>query len=196
MFSRADFDNEEVAWRAINPSSFGFHHGPIPYSRQQRANAATPANQAQPVYPKAVSKVNTGVCDVETDGIGTMCGTIFHDQTSLRRHFRNAHPGAAANPTRTNVAIDEKLQGENALKRWVLMGGWRNARYVRDPGRGPKNGLVAQYADACEEIASEDEEFRRKFGKQPLDCALIYSRAVAPINSPCLRALDTMPALR
>jgi hypothetical protein len=67
------------------------------------------------------------------------------------------------------VGINEQVQGQNALKRWVLTGGWRDARYVREPGRGPEGGLVARYADACERIAREDEEFRRKFDKQPLN---------------------------
>ena len=108
-------------------------------------------------------------CDVDLDGTGSMCGTVFHNQPSLRRHLRDAHPGAAQDPTRTNVGINEQVQGQNALKRWVLTGGWRDARYVREPGRGPEGGLVARYADACERIAREDEEFRRKFGKQPLN---------------------------
>lgn len=111
-----------------------------------------------------VSKVNTGVCDVEVDGTGSMCGTVFRDQPSLRRHLRDAHPGAASNPTRVNITAEERLQGENALKRWVLTGGWRGARYIREPGRGPEGGLVARCADACERIAGEDEEFRSKFG--------------------------------
>ncbi|KKY29445.1 hypothetical protein UCDDA912_g10631 [Diaporthe ampelina] len=165
MLRRLDFENDAVAWRAANPSSFGYHHGPVPYWHQQQlANAVETANQPLPFPPITVSKVNTGVCDVELDGTGSMCGTVFHNQPSLRRHLRDAHPGAAHNPTRVNVGIMEKLHGENAIKRWVLTGGWRDAGYVREPGRGPEGGLVAQYADACERIAGEDAEFRNKFG--------------------------------
>lgn len=168
MLSRLDFENDAVAWRAANPSSFGYHHGPVPYWHQQQlANANTNANadQISPFPAITVSKVNTGVCEVELDGTGSMCGTVFRDQPSLRRHLRDAHPGAAHNPTRVNVGIMERLHGENAIKRWVLTGGWRDARYVREPGRGPEGGLVAQYADACERIAREDKGFRDKFGE-------------------------------
>ncbi|KAK7698017.1 hypothetical protein SLS64_013006 [Diaporthe eres] len=168
MLRRLDFENDEVAWRAANPSSSGYHHGPVPYWHQQQlanANAAPDANQAPVFPPVTVSKVNTGVCDIEIDGTGSMCGTVFREQPSLRRHLRDAHPGAAHNPTRVNVSATEKDQGENALKRWVLTGGWRDARYVREPGRGPEGGPVARYADACERIAGDDPEFRRKFGE-------------------------------
>lgn len=56
----------------------------------------------------------------------------------------------------------------SALKRWVLTSGWRNARYVMEPGyvqhtlricsaytpsRGPAGGLIDRYATACEAIA-------------------------------------------
>lgn len=169
MLKRIDFENDEVAWRAANPSSSGYHHGPVPYWHHQQlvanANAAPNANHAPVIPAVTVSKVNTGVCDVEIDGTGCMCGTVFRDQPSLRRHLRDAHPGASHNPTRVNVTTEEKIQGEKAVKRWVLTGGWRDARYVREPGRGPEGGLVARYADACERIAGEDEEFRRKFGE-------------------------------
>lgn len=101
--------------------------------------------------------MNTGVCDVELDGTGSMCGIVFGGQPSLRCYLRDAHLGAAQDLTaRTNVGVMEQLQAENPIKRWVLTGGWRETRYVREPGRGPKGGLVARYADACERIARED----------------------------------------
>ncbi|KAI3393735.1 hypothetical protein diail_3781 [Diaporthe ilicicola] len=167
MSRQLDFETDAVAWRATNPSSFGYHHGPIPYWNPQRVAAnvnANHASQQSPSLPTTLSKVNTGVCDVDLDGTGNMCGTVFSGQPALRRHLRDAHPGAATNPTRTQVTVDELLQGQNTLKRWVLTGGWRDARYVREPGRGPEGGLIAQYADACERIAREDPDFRRKFG--------------------------------
>lgn len=110
--------------------------------------------------PTTISKVNTGVCDVEIDGTGGMCGTVFRDQPSLRRHLRDAHPRAAHNPTRVNVTAAEKLEGEKALDRWLLTGGWRGVRHGREPERGSKGWPVARYADACERIAREDAEFR------------------------------------
>lgn len=171
MLRRLDFENDAVAWRTANPSPFGYHHGPVPYWHQQQLananpNADTDAAQLLSFPPMTISKVNTGVCDVEIDGTGSMCGTVFRDQPSLRRHLRDAHPGAAHNPTRVNVTAAEKLEGQNALKRWVLTGGWRGARYIKEPGRGPEGGLVARYADACERIAGEDAEFRGKFGER------------------------------
>lgn len=164
MLRRADFENDGVAWRVANPSSFGYHHGPVPYPNQL-ATASDNVDETQSPPLITISKVNTGVCDVEVDGTGTMCGTVFTTQPAFRRHLRDSHPGAAKDPTRTNVSVIEQNQGENSIKRWVLTGGWRDARYVREPGRGPEDGLVARYADACERIAREDEEFKKKFGE-------------------------------
>lgn len=41
----------------------------------------------------------------------------------------------------------------SALKRFVLLGGWRNARYVHEPRFGPTQGILNEYAIACERIA-------------------------------------------
>ncbi|PGH23644.1 hypothetical protein AJ80_02250 [Polytolypa hystricis UAMH7299] len=61
----------------------------------------------------------------------------FPPPPQLRRHLREAHPGATANTSRRNVDTLEIAQGRNEIKRWVLTQGWRNACYVHEPGRGP-----------------------------------------------------------
>lgn len=100
MLRRADFENDAVAWRVANPSSFGYNHGPVPYRNQQPANANSNADQPRPTTPlTTISKVNTGVCYIELDGTGTMCGIVFGTQPSFRRHLRDSHP-AAQDPTR------------------------------------------------------------------------------------------------
>ncbi|KAK5790250.1 hypothetical protein VI817_007537 [Penicillium citrinum] len=57
------------------------------------------------------------------------------------------------------------LQNESAecaLKRWVLFGGWREALYLNEPGRGV--GLIEEYCDGLETIAKEDPDFALRFG--------------------------------
>lgn len=118
MLGRLDFENDAVAWRAANPSSFGYHHGPVPYWHQQQiTNANANGGNHRPSFPPVtVSKVNTGVCDVKLDSTGSICGRVCRDQPSLQCHLRDAHPGAASSPTGVNITVIEELQGENALK--------------------------------------------------------------------------------
>ncbi|KAJ9262128.1 hypothetical protein DTO195F2_3830 [Paecilomyces variotii] len=173
--TRADFDNPAVR-DARNPSTFGYHHGPIPYNndgwlppRQQAArDAGIPAvtaaeNAAPPNAAERLSGVNGHVCDVVVDGSGLMCGVLLSDQPSLRRHIRNVHPGAILNASQRNLSLAEELAGHHALKKFVLTKGWREARYHREPGSGA-GSLLEVYATACERIASEDPDFAATFG--------------------------------
>lgn len=51
---RLDFVNVAVARRAVNPSSFSYHHGPVPYWHQQQlanTNANGDSNQPPSFHP-------------------------------------------------------------------------------------------------------------------------------------------------
>lgn len=87
---------------------------------------------------------------------------IMSNQPSLRRHLRNAHPGAVCNPRMNNTSTDEIIAGQNAIKSFVLSGGWRKARYVHEPGCGPLGGLLDTCATACETIAQFGTRFHRE----------------------------------
>lgn len=175
----ADFDNAQVAG-ATNPSAFGHHHGPIPnpnpgWVTPARAAAAatggrppavTVQDNANPPNPaSALSAVNSMVCDIAVNGT-QMCGRVFTAQPSYRRHVRNEHSGALTNPPTTNTSAAELIAGENALKLFVLSGGWRDARYLHEPGRGPSGSRISEYADACTLIAAQDQGFATRFGRQ------------------------------
>ncbi|KAJ9197776.1 hypothetical protein DTO164E3_5630 [Paecilomyces variotii] len=83
------------------------------------------------------------ICDIAVNG-DEMCGALICDQPALRRHIRQLHPGAIENPTQKNVTQKEEIAGHkfvtasvlhmhanhlaSALKKWVLTGGWREAR--------------------------------------------------------------------
>jgi hypothetical protein len=89
-------------------------------------------------------------CDIQVDESGRMCGKTFkersgvsfyeHDpkiainKAKLYRHIQRTHPGQVVLPTRAQVRNDERVAGENAIRLWVRSGGWRNARYLNEPG--------------------------------------------------------------
>ncbi|KAI0143462.1 hypothetical protein GGR57DRAFT_365994 [Xylariaceae sp. FL1272] len=182
---------------ATNPSPFGYHHGPIPNlnsgwappsSRQAASTNAQPTppfpprrailaaeNENAPNPGMTLSSINTGVCDIDLGG-NVMCGTVVADQPSLRRHIRTAHPGALCNPKRINTAPAEEAAGQNAIKSWILSGGWRRATYVREPGRGPVGGFIDRFASACEAIAELDPVFAAQYGRQ-------FHREALPLSS-------------
>ncbi|KAI1263674.1 hypothetical protein F5Y18DRAFT_393814 [Xylariaceae sp. FL1019] len=186
-----------VVAAATNPSPFGYHHGPIPNlnsnwvptsSRQAVSSTAQPIPSTQPRRAisaaqnedapnpgMAMSSINTGICDIDLGG-NLMCGTVFADQPSLRRHIRTAHPGALSNPRRTNTSPAEEAAGQNTIKNWVLSGGWRRAAYVREPGRGPVGGLIDRFATSCEAIAESDPVFAAQYGRH-------FHREALPLNS-------------
>ncbi|KAA8650240.1 uncharacterized protein ATNIH1004_002922 [Aspergillus tanneri] len=144
QLSREDFDNPEVAG-AVNPHpDYGYFHGPIPNPNptwrphpDPRSTPVTTAdNENAPTPGSRLSGINSMVCDIAVNG-NQMCGQ------PLRRHIRNAHPGATLNPFRTNIPQAERIAGENALKRWILSRGWRTARYVKEPGEGPMYAQIS-----------------------------------------------------
>ncbi|KAI9149613.1 hypothetical protein HJFPF1_11668 [Paramyrothecium foliicola] len=166
MVESVDFINESVL-SAQDPSPYGYHHGPIP--------TGTSA---------AISRVNTQVCGVVVDASQRMCGKVFSDRPGVGqtrcptsndpqadhvqyyRHLRTEHPGCVTMPSRSQVKADEKLAGENAIRHFVLTGGWRDARYLYEPGQGPGNSLVRRYANELEQLASKDAVFRLQYGEK------------------------------
>lgn len=122
--------------------------------------------------------ININSCDVEYF-TGIMCGMTYNTQGELRKHLRNGHPGAsklipslhllvlslkcpnsltvliktAHGVTACPKSMADIANGMNALKLWVLSGGWRNATYFHEPGQGSQNSLIRQYCDALERIA-------------------------------------------
>ncbi|KAA8643697.1 uncharacterized protein ATNIH1004_010471 [Aspergillus tanneri] len=166
QLSREDFDNPEVAG-AVNPHpDYGYFHGPIPNPNptwrphpDPRTPVTTADNENAPTsWFKAVG-INSMVCDIAVNG-NQMCGQPVGSQIALRRHIRNAHPGATLNPFRTNIPQAERIAGENALKRWILSRGWRTARYVKEPGEGP---------------IQEDNDFAQQFGTEFHRPRLVYA---------------------
>ncbi|KAM3506153.1 hypothetical protein MY10362_002539 [Beauveria mimosiformis] len=55
-------------------------------------------------------------------------------------------------------------QGEIAIKRWVLDGWWRRARYINEPRKLHPDSLIMQYADSLELVAERCVEFKDMFG--------------------------------
>ncbi|PSR80088.1 hypothetical protein BD289DRAFT_76778 [Coniella lustricola] len=143
----ADFTTA-VTTGSTNPSVFGYHHGPIPNPnpgwvperiRLALANGITrpPALNAQdvanPPNPASVlSSINTLVCDIDLGG-GQMCGRVFGDQPTYRRHVRTFHPGAVTNPARKNTSIAENLSGSKSVHTHEYSGGWSHWNSNADP---------------------------------------------------------------
>ncbi|CZR58848.1 uncharacterized protein PAC_08740 [Phialocephala subalpina] len=134
---------------------------------------------AAPIAGVRLSTINTGVCDIDVNA-GQMCGQVFTAQPSKLRHIRNDHTGALLNPSTVNVTGPVQVAGENAIKRFVVTGGWRDARYLSEPGTGPTNGRLDLYATACERIARNDPEFAAMFGTQfhrrPIDAVSLSGK--------------------
>ncbi|KAJ5676168.1 hypothetical protein N7462_009065 [Penicillium macrosclerotiorum] len=76
------------------------------------------------------------------------------------------YPGATTPTTRIPLSRSAMEAGSVALKRSVLTGGWRDADYWCDPGRGSDSSVIRAYCDALEQIAREDPDFAQKYGTQ------------------------------
>ncbi|EED15777.1 hypothetical protein TSTA_009020 [Talaromyces stipitatus ATCC 10500] len=60
---------------------------------------------------------------------------------------------------KTALSNTEHIAGENALKHYVLTGGWRNAHFIKEPDL-PKSSIIDYYCDSLERIAN----FAKKWG--------------------------------
>ncbi|KAJ5151266.1 uncharacterized protein N7482_010518 [Penicillium canariense] len=184
--TRADFETPEVL-NACNPDFLtGYVHGPIPNNNPGwlplavidrvlqsgrvsliKASDITDGLARNPPANPLVTlnKENGLVCDIAIyDPI--MCGMSFNTQAQLRKHLRNVHPGATANITSRPKSTADISNGINSLKLWVLSGGWRDAIYMYEPGRGPEKSVIGRYCDALERISREDLDFAHKYGTQ------------------------------
>ncbi|KAJ5590353.1 hypothetical protein N7450_004325 [Penicillium hetheringtonii] len=57
-------------------------------------------------------------------------------------------------PTGDDDALPEHCSnGTRALRKWVLLGGWRKASYESQPYRRPVHSLIGRYCDFLEEFA-------------------------------------------
>ncbi|KAI2670580.1 hypothetical protein LCP963914a_9838 [Penicillium roqueforti] len=59
-----------------------------------------------------------------------------------------------------------RVTGVNAIKRYVLTGGWRNAIYSKEPGRAQPESVLGVFCDALENIARNDAAFAAEYGTQ------------------------------
>ena len=101
-----------------------------------------------------------------------MCGSTFRKPGALAVHLRLRHCGAGAfDPASVCTPLmlmlyavndvdaprhpEEILRatGVNAIKRYVLTGGWRNAIYSKEPGRAQPESVLGVFCDALENIA-------------------------------------------
>ncbi|KAF4768629.1 hypothetical protein HAV15_002918 [Penicillium sp. str.  len=176
LLSKSDFVNPDVL-NAVNPHPrWGYVHGPIPdnnpdWKCERSHGIVTKREQARTLTirrPQApmvtLNRYNTFICDISVHD-ARMCGINFNDNKSLTRHIRTVHPGAAKLPLSYQVTTEEKISGNNAMKRWVLMGGWRDALYLNEPSR--KNvsvSLLGYYCDVLEGIARTDAQFAAEYG--------------------------------
>lgn len=53
------------------------------------------------------------------------------------------------------IGLNEEASGaaENAMKRWILTGGWRDASYLYEPARCQPSSPIGRMCDELEEIA-------------------------------------------
>ncbi|KAL4777897.1 hypothetical protein BJX76DRAFT_363289 [Aspergillus varians] len=160
-----ELDNAEIR-SAMNPSTHGYHHGPIYRNGMLDPAAATPVGENGVVLKQKVSKVHGGICWLTVSG-AKMCGQTFAESPTLYRHMRQAHAEHMVNLSvggRGNIKGLEIADGENALKRFILERRWFSASFVREPGIGPVGGIIHRFCDAMEQHARFDREFAETWG--------------------------------
>ncbi|KAJ5992411.1 hypothetical protein N7451_008135 [Penicillium sp. IBT 35674x] len=108
---------------------------------------------------------NSGICDIIVVLPDIMCGFKAKNGSEMHAHLRTAHHGAIVRPMRHNMnhAWNTSV---NTLKRWVLTGGWREAKYRMEPIRSGRGSLIDLFCQDLERIAREDASFAAKYGCQ------------------------------
>ncbi|KAJ5230673.1 hypothetical protein N7489_011381 [Penicillium chrysogenum] len=179
QLSKSDFVNPDVL-NAVNPHPFwGYVHGPIPNNnldwhvqpshtghatKQDVALALASHSLQAPMV--TMNLYNIYVCDISLHGT-VMCGVSFRGCAGMLRHVRSQHSGAANPGSRKNLGIQEETAGDNAMRRWVLMGGWRDAIYYREPTKDIiSDSPIGYYCGVLEEIARNDAQFAAEYGTQ------------------------------
>ncbi|KAJ5653202.1 hypothetical protein N7490_000205 [Penicillium lividum] len=188
-----DFDIPEVHY-AINPHPvWGWAHGPIPNPAQEQIPVTKPIpvkveyvatyrtepegviralvrkkvvpdklHRRDPIPPIQLNTYNNVICDVIINKAGTMCGRKFDFTRELKTHLHRDHRGSF-----TSGSNDVKSEWNvyvNALKKWVLHHGWRNANYAIEPVRMHPDSLIDQFCETLDHIARYDKSFARRFG--------------------------------
>ncbi|KAJ6189398.1 hypothetical protein N7519_004306 [Penicillium mononematosum] len=180
QLSKRDFVNPDVL-NAVNPHPvWGYAHGPIPNNnhdwqpKQSRGKgyvtrrdfALALASHRLQAPMVTMNRYNTYVCDILLQGT-FMCGMSFRALHSVEGHVRTQHAGAANQPDNKKLTTQEKTAGDNAMRRWVLMGGWRDALYYKEPNKEIISGsLIGYYCGILEEIARNDAQFAAEYGTQ------------------------------
>ncbi|KAK4450444.1 hypothetical protein QBC34DRAFT_493738 [Podospora aff. communis PSN243] len=91
---------------------------------------------------------------------------------NLKRHLIDVHFDLRANLGFTGIRREmERTASLNAMLRWVLCGGWRDADFKTEPDHiinhsVPEASYAERLAEAAEEIARNDPAFARKFGTE------------------------------
>ncbi|KAJ5597760.1 hypothetical protein N7537_007844 [Penicillium hordei] len=200
QLSKSDFVNPNVLNTANPHPVWGYAHGPIPdnnpywklkmsrrgrVSRREQGLALASRRPQAPVVTLNghITLANQNSCDISVH-TGQMCGIGFPRKSRLTTHILSFHAGAGAYTHTYSVvlnsyislAVQEKIAGDNAMKRWALMGGWRDALYLNEPG--PQNvstSLLGFYCDVLEEIGwggelciywRTDAQFAAEYGTQ------------------------------
>ncbi|KAJ5169526.1 uncharacterized protein N7500_002309 [Penicillium coprophilum] len=177
---KSDFLNPDVL-NAANPHPvWGYAHGPIPNNNPDWKLKSTTANGSISITKATAALAADGpqapmvtlncwdtiVCDILVKDT-QLCGASFSDPGSFPRHVRLHHRGAVHLPSHGPLNIEEATAAHNAIKRWILMGGWRDALYLKEPR---KNVIAASrigfYCDTLEEIARTDAQFAAEYGSQ------------------------------
>ncbi|KAM3514602.1 hypothetical protein MY11210_001708 [Beauveria gryllotalpidicola] len=73
--------------------------------------------------------------------------------------------------------------GTIVIRRWVLEGGWRRARYFYEPRELHPNSLIMQYADDFELLAERYADFRDSFGSRFHRPYMVRSRVPQPLSA-------------
>ncbi|KAJ6110557.1 hypothetical protein N7486_002792 [Penicillium sp. IBT 16267x] len=108
---------------------------------------------------------NCGVCDIIVELPDVMCGFKAGHSAEMHAHLQLAHSGATIRPMRHNLD-DAWKTCISSLKRWVLTGGWREAKYRLEPVRLRPGSLIDIFCENLERIAREDASFADKWGCQ------------------------------
>ncbi|KAJ5823291.1 hypothetical protein N7447_005631, partial [Penicillium robsamsonii] len=95
------------------------------------------------------------------------------------------------------VGIEEEIARSNAIKRWVLMGGWRDALYLKEPKRHTISAtLIVYYCDALEEIARTDAQLAAEYGTQFHRSGYQYSSTTLEYYVDIIKRMTNLPGNR
>ncbi|KAI1327290.1 hypothetical protein F5Y16DRAFT_399462 [Xylariaceae sp. FL0255] len=124
--------------KTVNPSQWGYHFGPIP----------NPNKDWDPDVIR-IAREQTGGLPADVT-----CAQNAEAPNPMSK-MSNKNIGG-------RITEEERNDGENAIIRHILMGGWRNAKYRNEPGHA--STFIERTADSMEYLARIDREFAEKYG--------------------------------